>query len=339
MEIPGFVSEAEVRAARKNWSKRCNDTLKVLGAHARRINRDKEESRDSSLAIEVVASARNPYVEYYKIATEILKQLPQHGVDEAATAESIRSYLMIRFGLHLGLRQKNLRELLVCLPNETPRSNEKLARLKRGEIRWRKDIKKWEVYIPHTAFKNAISRFFRNKAWSYLFDDSDDLYLYIEAYINSHRNNLLAGAKDPSTFFVKLMRDKHCRYAAYTGQQFYREWRRIIQVYGILNPFTGRGAIEGLKVHGPHQVREILALQILKDTHDLTLAGYAIQDTPESVEKYYARLRPSEKAEHARNLLNAAWTRSKNAEFQWRVAPASLAKPYDESAVITILWT
>jgi hypothetical protein len=40
----------------------------------------------------------------------------------------------------------------------------------------------------------------------------------------------------------------------------------VIQRYGIYNPYTGRGAIKGLLPHGPHNLRDILATHILKQT-------------------------------------------------------------------------
>src|SRR3546814_10051679 len=54
-----------------------------------------------------------------------------------------------------------------------------------------------------------------------------------------------------------------------------------IQRYGIYNPFTGNGAIKGLMPHGPHNIRDVLATHILKQTGSYEQASYAIQDTPE----------------------------------------------------------
>ena len=70
-------------------------------------------------------------------------------------AEAVRSFLMLRFGLHLGLRQKNLRQLMVCPRGQIPRSERQLEDLKRGELRWSDRDDGWEVLIPSVAFKNA----------------------------------------------------------------------------------------------------------------------------------------------------------------------------------------
>lgn len=70
------------------------------------------------------------------------------------------------------------------------------------------------------------------------------------------------------------------RDAAYNQTTFYEAWRLTIQRYGIYNPYTGRGAIKGLLPHGPHNVRDVLATHILKQTGSYEQASYAIQDTP-----------------------------------------------------------
>lgn len=56
-----------------------------------------------------------------------------------------------------------------------------------------------------------------------------------------------------------------------------------IQRHGVFNPYTGRGAIKGLLPHGPHNVRDVLATHILKQTGSYEQASYAIQDTPDTV--------------------------------------------------------
>ena len=67
---------------------------------------------------------------------------------------------MLRLGLHLGLRQKNLRQLMLCPKGYMPRSERVLEKMKRGEIRWSDREGGWEVFIPAVAFKNAHSSFF-----------------------------------------------------------------------------------------------------------------------------------------------------------------------------------
>lgn len=108
-------------------------------------------------------------------------------------------------------------------------------------------------------------------------------------------------------FFVKTMK-RRSRDAAYNQTTFYEAWRLIIQRYGIRNPWTGRGAIEGLLPHGPHSVRDVLATHVLKVTGSYEQASYAIQDTAKTVAEHYGRFLPENKAALAARVLDAVWS-------------------------------
>ena len=116
----------------------------------------------------------------------------------------------------------------------------------------------------------------------------------------------LGGAEDPGTFFVKSAKVTS-RDAAYDSNTFYEAWRLVIQRYGIFNPYTGRGAVVGLLPHGPHNIRDVLATHILKQTGSFERASYAIQDTPEMVAKHYGRFLPQDKSALAAQILNQVW--------------------------------
>jgi len=45
-------------------------------------------------------------------------------------------FLLLRFGLHLGLRQKNLRQLRLCPQGHHPTAERRLEEMKCGELRW-----------------------------------------------------------------------------------------------------------------------------------------------------------------------------------------------------------
>jgi hypothetical protein len=117
---------------------------------------------------------------------------------------------------------------------------------------------------------------------------------------------LLGAASDPATFFVKTVKATS-RDAAYDQTTFYEAWRLVIQRYGIYNPYTQRGAIVGLLPHGPHNVRDVLATHILKQTGSYEQASYAIQDTPEVVANHYGRFLPQDKSALAAKILNQVW--------------------------------
>lgn len=132
------------------------------------------------------------------------------------------------------------------------------------------------------------------------------LYDHIETFIARHRIVLLSGAEDPGTFFVKTVNQTSTD-PAYDQTTFYEAWRLTIQRYGIYNPFTGRGAVKGLLPHGPHNVRDVLATHILKQTGSYEQASYAIQDSPEMVQNHDGRFRPQDKAALAAKILNQVW--------------------------------
>lgn len=175
-----------------------------------------------------------------------------------------------------------------------------------GELRWSERDSGWEVLIPSAAFKNANSSFFGKKPFRLLLPDFDGLCLHISSWLDVHRAVLLGKAEDPGTFFVKTVK-RTSSDAAYDQTTFSEAWRLVIQRYGIYNPYTGKGAIKGLLPHGPHNVRDVLATHILKQTGSYEQASYAIQDTPEMVADYYGRFLPQDKAALAAQILNQVW--------------------------------
>ncbi len=304
--IPGLVSEAEVRRAQDNWDQACDVMFKHGTNRAKEIQRVAKVHRDPFEPILAVLEADSPVAEYRKITEEILRLMPDERRHPRAAAEAVRSFLLLRLGLHLGLRQKNLRQLLVCPRGQIPRSERQLEELKCGELRWSEKADGWEVLIPAVAFKNAHSSFFGSKPFRLILPDLGQLYAYLEAYIDRHRARLLNGAVDPETFFVKTVKVSSSN-AAFNQTTFYEAWRLTIQRYGIYNPWTGRGAIKGLLPHGPHNVRDVLATHILKQTGSYEQASYAIQDTPDMVAQHYGRFLPQDKAALAARILNQVW--------------------------------
>lgn len=304
--IPNLVSDCDVEAAQSNWAHACDAIHTHVLARAREIDRVAQVHRDPFEPILPILEADSPVGEYRRITEEILRSLPDERRYPRQAAEAIRSFLMLRLGLHLGLRQKNLRQLLVCAPGKTPKTERQLETLKRGELRWNDKVAGWEVVIPAVAFKNADSSFFSGKPFRLVLPDLGDLYRHLAAYIWKHRAALLACAEDPGTLFVKTVKTTS-RDAAYDQNTFYEAWRLAIQRYGIWNPYTGRGAVKGLLPHGPHNVRDVLATHILKQTGSYEQASYAIQDTPDMVAKHYGRFFPQDKAALAANILNQVW--------------------------------
>ena len=305
--IPGLVSAGDIATARADWNAWCDTFHKHGLARARELQRVARHHRDPFEPILPILEAESPVGEYRKITEEIVRLMPDERRYPVSAAESVRSFLMLRFGLHLGLRQKNLRQLMLCPRGQTPMTERQLADLKRGEIRWNEREAGWEVLIPAIAFKNANSSYFGGRPFRLLLPDLGGLYPMIAAWIDRHRARLLRGADDPRTFFVKTVKTTSID-ASYDQTTFYEAWRLTIQRFGIFNPYTGRGAIKGLLPHGPHNIRDVIATHILKQTGSYEQASYAIQDTPDMVAKHYGRFLPRDKAALAAQTLNLVWT-------------------------------
>ncbi len=304
--VSGLLGPTEVEEIAGDWNAACDRLHRHALARAKEVARVARVHRDPFEPLLPVLESVSPVGEYRKIADELMRRMPDEARYPRAAAEAIRGFLMLRLGLHLGLRQKNLRQLLVCPRSQTPTPERDLERMKRGELRWSSRDQGWEVFIPCAAFKNSGSVYFSKRPFRLLLPDLAGLYAAIDAWIDRHRSILLAGVADPGTFFVKSVKTSSTQ-ASYNQTTFYEAWRLVIQRYGIYNPWTGRGAIAGLLPHGPHSVRDVLATHVLKVTGSYEQASYAIQDTPKTVASHYGRFLPQDKAALAAKVLNAVW--------------------------------
>jgi hypothetical protein len=304
--IEGLITDADIERVRADWNGACDEMYRHARQRLKEIERVAKIHRDPFEPILPILEADSPVGEYRKITEEILRLMPDERLYPRPAAEAVRSFLMLRIGLHTGLRQKNLRELRICPPGRMPTSERNLEDMKCGELRWSARDQGWEILIPSVAFKNANSSFFGQKPFRLVLPDMAGLYEMIDAYVDRHRARLLASADDPGTFFVKTVKQSSTN-ARYDQTTFYDAWRLIIQRYGIYNPYTERGAIKGLLPHGPHNVRDVLATHILKKTGSYEQASYAIQDTPDMVQQHYGRFLPQDKAAIAAQVLNRVW--------------------------------
>ena len=188
--------------------------------------------------------AESPLGEYKKIADEVLRWQPNERKYPRAAAECARAYLLLRFAMHLGLRQANLRDLLICYKGDNHREQRWLENNRCGELRWNEIDAVWQVWIPAASFKNSKSSFFRGRPYSAILPDLQNLYWYIDEYLLKHRNVLMGDGLDVATFFV--MPAKAGAPTSLRGGEISKIWRETIQHFGIYNPYTRRGAIKGL---------------------------------------------------------------------------------------------
>ena len=309
--IDGLLSQKDINRARADWGAACDRVFEYAGNRLSELAGVIRMHRDPFAPILPVLSHESPLREYKKIGDEMLRRLPyERRPDDQrrlmAESTTIRNYLMFRFALHLGLRQRNLRELLWCPRKQNHRDTSVLEELQRGELRWNVTDKVWEIFVPAIAIKNGSADFFRGRPFQAVLPDREGLYRWIDCYLRDHRPKLLNGSPDPNTFFVRTMREPGGD-AELNITSYYSVWKLMIQKYGIFNPYTKRGAIKGLLPHGPHAVRDVLATHLLKTTGSYELASYAIQDSMASVMQHYARFLPHEKVARAAEELNKVW--------------------------------
>ncbi len=305
--IPNIISRREIARARSDWNTACESAFQHGRSRLRDVKRVAKCHRDPFYALLPVLDTKSPLVEYRKIADEILRRMPNRKRLPLEAAEATRAYLMLRLGMHLGLRQKNLRQLLFSKKNAKPRSERQLLMALRGELRWNDREKAWEVFIPYQAFKNHYSTFFDKKPYRICLPNTAGLYTMIDDYIECHRPTLLEDNPDPGTFFIRSLHRLKIKNQEFSQTAFCDAWKVAIQRYGIKNPYTGKGAIRGLLPHGPHGVRDVVATHVVKQTGSYELASYSIQATPDVVAAHYARFFPYDKAAQAAKIVNKVW--------------------------------
>ncbi|MGM0743553.1 MAG: hypothetical protein ACQEVT_18520, partial [Pseudomonadota bacterium] len=309
VEIPGFVSSDTARLARRDWTAACARAYKEITGRIKQIKKVAEKGRDPFEALTPVINDYDPYplFEYLKIADEIRLRMPGPEYP-VRLAEAQRALMILMIGLTTALRSKNLRELLVCLPGDTPRSEKELRRLRRGEMRWHHG--QWWIGIPREALKNGGTRAEPGSSaiedWNeFPIEDIDGrLYAEIEAYLEA-RQVLLGGHEDSGTFFVKTMASR-AKTPEFSMNGFYQAFRSMITTYGIYNPYTGRGAIADLKPHGPHSMRHVIATHLVKNA-SIDDAAAALFDSPATIIAHYGRYRPSERQRDAMRRAWAGW--------------------------------
>jgi len=298
--IPGFISYDEASRVISDeegaWEEACQRARAHIIARIKEVKRVAEKGRDPFEALLPALNFENPVQVYSRIIDEVRRRTP--GCRYAKSrAEAMRSLMMIRIGLLTGLRSKNLRELLFT-QGKQQRSWKELKRLKRGELSLHGDT--FNIRIPREAFKNSTSRAVEDEN-TIVIPDHDQMYHEMEEYL-SQRAVLLAGHDDPGTFFIKTASPRSSS-AEYTRAGYYEAFRSTITTYGIFNPYTGQGAIEGLRPHGPHSVRHILATTMVKLTGGFSEAAALLMDTEEMVRDNYARFLPGERHARAQGIL------------------------------------
>lgn len=109
--IAGLIEQEEIDFAARDWHGACDAFHRHAANRSKEIQRVMRVHRDPFESIMCVLEAESPLAEYRKITDEILERMPDEHRYPRSAAEAVRSFLLHRIGLHLGLRQKNLRQL------------------------------------------------------------------------------------------------------------------------------------------------------------------------------------------------------------------------------------
>lgn len=184
----------------------------------------------------------------------------------------------------------------------------KLRRSRGLELWWDPKRKAWIHRQPKSSFKNHKSPATHDIEEA--IPDEDGFYAEIEEYLRL-RPLLLNGRPDCGRLFPADMTRGGSKDTGLTPDGFTQVWKNMIRRYAIYNPYTGMGAIAGLKVHPPHAARHVLATHILVTTGNIGWAAAAIFDTYDVVKRSYARFIPSQQyARVMREVLGTPLTRT-----------------------------
>jgi integrase len=231
----------------------------------------------------------NPLAALRTFSMNIISDLPNPATAPYAAAKRLRNYLITRILSATALRSKNLRQLTYREDNT-------------GHLRRVGD--KWVIVIPWQNFKNKDSSFFGNKKKKHDYQkelaDKDDLYKWIEEYVRVHRPFILRGTE--SDIFFVLTPNK----PMFSAERFSSNYHYLTMVYFAHNPYLGRG-VPGVKPHGLHSVRDMIATYVMQQTGSYELAGYAIGDTAWTVREHYVRFMPKHKTRLIEQVIDAAW--------------------------------
>jgi len=178
-----------------------------------------------------------------------------------------------------------------------------------GELRWNGRREHWEVFIPYRHSKTLFILFLSQtvsgrigKPWQFVRRHC--------GLFGVHRVVLLEGFKDPGTFSLGPLKTFGCAIRQLTATNHSASLGKSNSAIWNLQSLYWKRAITGLLPHGPHNVRDVLATHILKQTGSYELASYAIQSTQKLLLKLWSLL-AYDKTARAAKILNTVWQESK----------------------------
>ena len=300
-----IVRAGDVERIRGDWTEACRHARKFVQDRRKEVNELLKPGRDPFRPIRAVIGCEENVIEepirgYAKIIGEIRSRMPDPRYP-GRHAVAQRALMMLRLALKLAFRPRTMRELLICLPGTKPREWGELAVLRRGELSFDPG-QGWIVRLPNFGLKNPRSSAVKPRMVLPL-RDSDGLYDELAAYLKA-RVVLLNGEPDPGTLFVKDMTYGKKK-ADLSEGAFEEAWQVMIETYAIHNPYTGRGAIEGLLPHASSAVRHVLATTLVRKTGGFSAAAHLLLDTEEVVKKHYGEFLPGNGHVRSQEMIDA----------------------------------
>ena len=300
-ETPDGVPEFDIEPFEANWQTAVEMSYAILRDEIKlALQRDLKPSRDTFLPVGVFVEHERPMELYMAGVRKMLSATPQsiilrHGHN--------RNCVMALILVQTGLRAYNMKftfdagdggPRVRCKGRNGKALAPTLLRVSEN------GVTKWTVRIPASEFKNFRGPFFKgDRPYEYVLRDEDNLYDRIAEYVDKGRKYFLRGRKSDAFFITSTGNDM-------TEGKLSECYRTCTGNYLVCNDTGGSGGIEGSMIHGMHAVRNIIATHIVKVTGDLYLAAWAIQDSPKTLEKHYARFIPIDKIKHAAVILEEA---------------------------------
>ena len=294
------ILEGHCNISEEEWRERCVAANDFLWSRWRQIQPHLEVGRDPFLPIRVVLDTRKPLHTYYVIADEIRNRTPLAAANILQRARCFRDLIMFRYAGQFALRSGNFSALQVLPKGASKTSMTKLRRRRSLELWWDPKAKVWMHRQPKMTFKNHKSP--ATKDIEIPLADMDGLYRELGEYLKL-RELLLNGHPDPGNLIVSDMTRGGSSRTDLTPAAFTQVWKNMIRRYGIHNPYTGQGAIAGLRVHPPHAARHILATHIVRADGSFAKAAAAIFDTEAVTMKRYAEFSAVHQYELARDVI------------------------------------
>lgn len=291
---------SQARVGDTAWIEKCAAANAFIYSRWNQIKPLLDVGRDAFLPIRVVLDTRKPLHAYYVISDEIRTRTPLAAANSLQRARCFRDLIMFRYAGQFALRAGNFSRHRILPKGEPKTSMTKLRRARVSELWWDAKEKVWVHRQPKEAFKNWRSP--ATKDIEIPLSDDDGLYRELEEYLKL-RPLLLDGHPDPGVLFVADMTRGGSNRTTLTPGGFSQVWKNMIRRYGIYNPYTGMGAIAGLKVHPPHAARHVLATHILRVDGSFAKAAAAIFDSEAIVTKRYAEFSAEHQYELARDVI------------------------------------